>query len=518
MGCSNQTLKMSPEEKKVNLAQHIIRLNRDGLVTKTDISQRSWLDKIKQKPLDKDIVKNNIETIITQAEELARLKLGVEDYKNLNRKKIPVRLLIHVHGGLNYFSDSDHRAKKTTNRIIKDEKDWYYPVFISWPSSFTGTYAEHLFSVREGRNAQLILGLLSSPFILIADIMKSIGKYPLDLYYQIFVSGKDKIATYIKPNWLSYAWKKAKEEYNNRCCIPSKDNRCTKMCVTDSGLTLNRSSYFSKSSNILGRSALLIATAPFRYTLGTLGQSSIAVSSWKNMKRRTKNVFYPPKLFDDRQRNGMAGGEFFNLLFRRIEENKENYDYQVTVIGHSMGSIVLNNALKQHRKKWEEHNVLRNIVYMGAACSINEAIDAVFPLLRIINANNEQESEQLRFYNLMLNRVAEISEITIKGLAPSGSLLIYIDQHLENPEHPLDRTLGSEINVHSSLTALKKELKSIEKYIEFKTFDRYPGYIPSIHREFNESPFWKKSFWKVDTQTEKPKKSLPHFNAYLPYE
>ena len=90
--------------------------------------------------------------------------------------------------------------------------------------------------------------------------------------------------------------------------------------------------------------------------------------------------------------------------------------------------------------------------------------------------------------------------------------------HLETPDHPFERTLGSEVNIHSSLTALDKELKDIGRYVEFKAFSRYPGYIPSRHGEFNKSPFWKKSFWKVDTQTEKPKtkagKSLTNFNAY----
>ena len=104
----------------------------------------------------------------------------------------------------------------------------------------------------------------------------------------------------------------------------------------------------------------------------------------------------------------------------------------------------------------------------------------------------------------------------MKGAAPSGSLLTYIDQHLETPDHPFDRTFGSEVNIHSSLTALRKELGDVGKYIEFKAFDRYPNYIPSTHEEFNESPFWKKSFWKVSTQTENPKteKTLPSFNAY----
>jgi hypothetical protein len=149
----------------------------------------------------------------------------------------------------------------------------------------------------------------------------------------------------------------------------------------------------------------------------------------------------------------------------------------------------LNKLFTHYRDDIVESKALKNIVYMAAACSINDAAQALKPLLS--GCNTDTNHPTLRFYNLTLNRVAEISERSAWGFVPCGSLLDNIDQHLEDPETPLDRTLGSEVNILSSIEVFKP----VFFCSEFKAFDRVPNHVPAHHGDFHLCPFWRSSFW-----------------------
>lgn len=233
------------------------------------------------------------------------------------------------------------------------------------------------------------------------------------------------------------------------------------------------------------------------------------------MKRRTQNIFFPTQRFDERYQNdyeGFSGGEFFEHLLDTIIDDKE-YEYEITLVGHSMGTMVLNNALKLYQSKWIESRALKNIVYMAAAASIDDSLNTLVPFL--VPANPQQTVPA--FYNLTLNRVAEVSETHLLGLIPTGSLLVSIDQHFENPEHPMRRTFGSEVNVLSALNAIAQRLQGAEGTIVFKAFDRHPKSIPSTHGGFNEIEYWKKSTWSAHTKTDFPsdREDTKRFNAYI---
>jgi len=103
----------------------------------------------------------------------------------------------------------------------------------------------------------------------------------------------------------------------------------------------------------------------------------------------------------------------------------------------------------------------------------------------------------VQFYNLTLNRVAEAAESAAWGLAPRGSLLEYIDQHLEHPQTVLGRTMGSEVNVLAAI----RVFQPIMTNSHFKAFDRIEGNMPQEHGDFNKCPFWEKKFWQEDTIT-----------------
>ncbi len=103
------------------------------------------------------------------------------------------------------------------------------------------------------------------------------------------------------------------------------------------------------------------------------------------------------------------------------------------------------------------------------------------------------------FYNLTLTQKADINDKMINNeeggnFFPIGSLLEFIDNYYEKPEMRLDRTMGKEINVLSSIHVFD----DIKDHVHFKSFDRFPGYMPAKHGDFNLVPFWREKFWGID--------------------
>jgi len=460
-----------------SVCDHIIRVDKDGEIITTfpqyeDVSVSSSFGKVAvYKKLEKEKVDIKIRSIFDKAEKLAGDKEKVE-------------ILIYIHGGLNSYKDTNERVFKYAAKIMTDGKK--YPIFISWPSDTFDTYFEQVTSIREGhkrRNEKIF-----APFVLASDILQSIARMPRNWYYQLY--DDYKIITDSPKHWKIAI--QNKKEFCNE--INKNEYNCA-------GIKFRYSQFYSYGYEPYKRWLIEIVSLVPRLTIGTIGAGGeMGIKAWKNMKRRTNNFFLPQKSFSESE-NGkfMAGKYFFEQFFKRSRIN----DYRVTLIGHSMGAFVINKTLRT-RETWRKHpNVLNEIVYLGAACSINDAILSVFSTLSHINRKKGRE-KPLKFYNLMLNRIAEITEENIMYIAPKGSLLTYIDQYYEIPETPLYRTLGSEINVLYSLPTLINILGKNAKYVEFKAFDRFPGYIPSTHGELGRVNFWEKEYWDAFHSTIPP--------------
>lgn len=90
------------------------------------------------------------------------------------------RILIFVHGGLNSVDGSLDRTNRLYIRILCTGA---YPIFINWNSGLWSSYAEHLFSIRQGHHHNFLKdrlpGLITFPFYLIADVAGSVVKSPL---------------------------------------------------------------------------------------------------------------------------------------------------------------------------------------------------------------------------------------------------------------------------------------------------------------------------------------------------
>src|SRR5439155_20196527 len=111
---------------------------------------------------------------------------------------------------------------------------------------------------------------------------------------------------------------------------------------------------------------------------------------------------------------------------------------EVTLVGHSMGTIILNRVVRDSEINFA------NIVYMGAACSVEDFSRSVLPFM--------EKHPDTQFYNLTLHPVAEAGEWYpwLADLPPRGSLLIWIDNFLSNPVTEQERTLGRWRNLFRS--------------------------------------------------------------------
>lgn len=159
--------------------------------------------------------------------------------------------------------------------------------------------------------------------------------------------------------------------------------------------------------------------------------------------------------------------------------------YQLTLIGHSMGAIVLNRWLE-----FFPNLPYRSLVYLAAACSIKDCASTIIPCL---TAN-----QNARFYNLMLHPRAEQSEFHVADFTPRGSLLEWIDSYFSLPVTFDDRTAGKWENFLQT-THLFYEVRS---RVHIKGFgygthpDNDPNH-PTKHGDFTNCTFWEDNFWKV---------------------
>lgn len=477
-------------------AEHIVRINHDGLIIDPYIAGKNLPERATATPLPPDAVTAQFERIFTAAEELAR-----------ERNSDRVKLLVHVHGGLNSFKNTDDKIRKRVPQLIMNDcEDWHYPVFVSWPTAALPTWFEHTFSIREGRKANPVWGAISAPMILTSDLLGAVSAYPDTVYYQI-VNEKDKRLArgWRYHGWMSQNWKEALRKF----CSDSSDTghlECLQTLDPDQhGLQANLSeTALNRGENYLNSSQHAL-TLPLRYTAGTLWHSTISKAAWNNMKRRAHNIFYPPQDFDYRIETGVRGGRFFEALLERVKKSTEisGLPYEITLVGHSMGTIVLNNSFNALSAEWRESDALKNIVYMAAAANIEDSLNALGPILSARNNKSDKHSirQSPNFYNLTLNRFAEVNETHAWGLVPLGSLLVSIDQHHEDPEHPLRRTLGSELNVLASLDTISDRLEDSNGDLVFKAFDNRTRHFPQAHGDFNEIPFWRESVWQLNTDS-----------------
>jgi pimeloyl-ACP methyl ester carboxylesterase len=392
------------------------------------------------------------------------------------------RILIFVHGGLNTYNQSLERVKE---RIPRISAAGYYPLFINWNSGLVSSYREHLLITRQGR-VERVWGPVTAPFYLVADLGRAITRAPVVWYYQL-TSDATTAVRYETPKIV----RKALFLKGQSASEDSTQSRAESLQISigrdkrsDLNRVLNGTAYFVTLP-------LKLVVAPFIDAFGK--------SAWDNMSRRTQTMFWDPKIFrtlpqetqirDAVQRVASQpdGSGTVAQLVRRladlIEADRANHRYEITLIGHSMGTIVANEIIRTHPEL-----PYANIVYMGAACSVSDFEKTMVPYL--------QKSTNAQFYNLTLHPIAEAREAQwfLLDIPPRGSLLEWIDNFLASPRTVPERTLGKWENVIATSVLIPKEIAG---RVHIKAFDVGAGKTdnPEKHGAFSEQDFWKEEYW-----------------------
>jgi hypothetical protein len=200
--------------------------------------------------------------------------------------------------------------------------------------------------------------------------------------------------------------------------------------------------------------------------------------------------------------------------------------YRVTLVGHSMGTIVLNEWLRRdvidemQREVEQGHGRVEvptgpqpiqyeQIVYMAAACTVREFQRSVVPYLLQHGPRTDATDAAARvgtqFYNLTLHPVADLREVDYYDLPPRGSLLVWLDDFLTAPRTPLDRTLGRWDNIITAWRVIPEAALgqvTIKAFALAPTGDRRESgkyYGPQAHGDFRQAPYWNPAFWYGET-------------------
>jgi hypothetical protein len=438
------------------------------------------------------------------------------------------KLMLFVHGGLNDRKEGMEHFWRDYGEVLRGE---YYPVFVVWPSGWKATYVEHLLWVRQGVRAdsfnQKVFSLSTSPFVLLADLGRALTRLPMVIANN---SRSDaETTTPIRVREGGAAVQQYQELAREDYAVSVGDD-------------------YSRTSDRFLRDASYWATLPVKYFMASL-IDGLGKGAWDNMLRRTQEV-YParmdiralawtkqmaetnslsegaePKAAETKRsltknqqkraaRYAAAGLPVFIELLTDVQ--KRTPGLEVAVIGHSMGSIILNRVVRDAKMDFA------HIIYMGAACSIEDFTYSVLPYMK--------EHPRAQFYNLTLHPVAETGEWfpEFADLTPRGSLLIWIDNFLGNPLTEQERTMGTWRNlfrngstgepmIHRFFT---QDGSNLKERLHFQAFSvgfggkdhlrptRYqwnehpvPKDVdgrcdnPLSHGEFTEMPYWDPNFW-----------------------
>jgi pimeloyl-ACP methyl ester carboxylesterase len=239
-------------------------------------------------------------------------------------------------------------------------------------------------------------------------------------------------------------------------------------------------------------------TLPIQWLTAPLIDSA-GSAAWDVMWRRTTALVYRDDDFDVvngadplKTRGGMT--RFLDALAERLAKDKLD-EWQVVLVGHSMGAIVVNEVLR----RWGERLPISDIVYMAAACSVRDYQDTVWPFLEHAQATPGRQVP--RVHHLMLHPKAEAQDTGLSWPVlypfPRGSLLVWLDGFLTNPATPLDLMAGRFTNMMRTIESTPERLWDL---VDYRVFQHRRNHEhekqPQSHGGFGEFvKFWQPECW-----------------------
>lgn len=474
---------------------------------------------------------------------------------SIRDKKHPPRLLFYFNGGLNSQFDMEQQAEKQIPCMMADG---YYPVFFVWDTGFFNSYKEQVTRISDGFLG-LDDKFLNprTPFLVAGQILSGIGQEPMDLAIQSSRSWDSLLSRpecSLKIKNPSPSNNSSDEAQDNCWESPSDNNNKVKLITED---TIDVQDFGAETGKFLFHTALSpvqVVSTPIAHGIGesawqnylrrtrtTLRQSWEFVPWWKSKERNRINT-----LRESFPRGTGVFAEFFTALeeyrtkdgnrLSRIEIEGDNGEHiddilcpidskvgneacqkslrshlealideriyeslkeaKITLIGHSMGGIVVNGLIESFPQL-----PYSDIVVMASAASFRDtqrAINYYYEVHKNEDTQLNNEESKTRFFSLMLHPKNDTGEQQGGGTIPSGSLLMWIDQMYEVAKTPEDRTFGFWPNVKTTRHMFSEKA---QKNMVFRVFNqRKSDSNPVEHGDFNEDRmcFWRPAFWGVD--------------------
>jgi pimeloyl-ACP methyl ester carboxylesterase len=410
------------------------------------------------------------------------------------------KILIFIHGGLNTQLSTVERAVSYHKKI---EEAGYFPIFIDWQSSLVSSYFNQLAYQRQGRDWKSSpLGWALAPFYLVKDLARAVARLvPVEVFMfrSDLQAGRSSKKLDDKKQLVVQAAPVQAGEIafgEDRREWPEKLRSLSAYVVTIPTKLL-----LSPLLDAFGTSAwdsmLRASETPFRSDELTRAPFRTGIPSQENLEQKL-----PPDLnpaIGVRDTNGGLN-VFITRLRDYIESNGGKEKFEVVLVGHSMGAIVINHILRE-----QPSLPVTNIVYMAAACTIKDYEDSVFPYLR--------SHPKTHIYHLALHRIADVRDRTtafgfgVLDLPPRGSLLVWIDNFLSDPKTYRDRTAGRTENFVTALGDMN-EWKDIAPRVHFREFSvggEFNGTDPQHHGDFGKVTYWDPECWKPNPTDRSPK-------------
>lgn len=454
------------------------------------------------------------------------------------------KLLVFIHGGLNNQTETVERAVSLCKQIAEGG---YYPLFINWQSALSPSYWNHLVRIRQGEDwgegmFSRIGGYLTSPGLLFGDFTRSILRVPVATFFQI----RNDVETVplfrpMLPLWWSdLAF--AQETTYTALCQTLPNGKSSPDALKEYATILHKSIDRCKTQGIEANHEL----ADLNLSLGTDKREDFeknwaftkylitfptkllsapvidagGTSAWAIMLRSVSQLFHydgEPHIHNNLNHTHPNSESyesrgalyfFFEELRKKIcdTEGRQNgcpnpKGWEITLVGHSTGAIIAHHILREFGDL-----PIKNIIYMGAASSIRDYQETVFPYLEKKNNALSQDDRKCTppgqsqkptcVYHLMLHEAAESGEWLWDTIDPfpRGSLLIWLDNFLSQPMSREDRTLGRFTNF---ITTVHHTPTTLRPYIHVKKFGVGEAVDePKKHGDFSRKlKFWDPKCW-----------------------
>ena len=466
--------------------------------------------------------------------QLAGIFHAMRDYHHGHPDR---KVLIFVHGGLNKF---DQSLASADNEIEPIMDAGYYPIFLDWNSDLADAYGEHLTRITQGQTDTSCARKLLSPAYLVADMGRALTRAPIVWSNQFsadWAASQDRT----EQNKGSVAASNPTTQSTRRGVFRTTNSReagtlgvLYQDLRNDQGRDQRDPAhgaikiYLGSNHDIDWHHSASLAVGYVLTLCAKIGLSPLidwmGTPAWENMSRRTLMAFdgqhagnprdpdFKPMTF---AMNRIVGGKW------REQRPDKAVDFDTTgafevfreqflnVIEGGMTSCAPikspSSATAWGRPCstngcaamcWIREYSYANIVYMAAACSVHNFRRGAVPYMLV--------HSETQFHSLMLHPLAELRERErFADIPPRGSLLVWLDDFLDNPQTPFDRTMGRWDNIIPAVASIPDEVRgrmslkafALAPYDDSWPPPNQPDYGPQTHGQFRDRPYWLPEFW-----------------------